>query len=409
MAKMPRKKALFLAEAVTLAHVGRAIRLASLLRSDDIDVELACDGRFGGFLADLDFPVRSVGTIPSDRFMHALDHGRPVFSTGTLRSYVDDDLSLIEKVRPDVVIGDFRLSLSVSARLARVPYVNVTNAYWSPYARPHFHLPTIAMTRVAGMALATMLFRVARPIAFAIHAMPINRVRRMHRLSALGWDVRRIYCDGDLTLYADIPEVIPIFASPANHRYIGPVLWSPKVGTPPWWQEATGGRSPIYVSLGSSGNAQLLPLVIDALAPLDHPIVVATAGRAVDLPRRSGLWVADYLPGEAIAAKACVVVCNGGSPTCHQALVNGVPVIGIARNLDQFLNMDYIARFGAGVLIRSDRVRAETLRQAARSAIDDPRLRQRAGTVAELSRMTRADQEFPAAIRDLLGLGKKNL
>ena len=406
---MARKKALFVAEGVTLAHVGRAIRLASLLRSDEIDVELACDSRFGRFLADLDFPVRSVATIPGDRFIDALDHGRPVFSIGTLRSYVDEDLSLMETVRPDVVIGDFRLSLSVSARLARIPYVNVTNAYWSPYASPHYHVPAIAMTRVVGLPLARTLFALARPFAFAIHAMPMNRVRRSHRLRPLGWDVRRIYSDGDLTLYADMPELIPTFRRPTNHRYIGPVLWSPKVETPAWWHEAIGGgRSPIYVSLGSSGDARLLPLVIEALARLDRPVVVATAGRAVDLPPRSCLWVADYLPGEEIAAKACVVVCNGGSPTCHQALVNGVPVIGIARNLDQFLNMDYIERFGAGVMIRSDSARMDSLREAARRTIDDPRLRERARTLAELARTTRPDREFPAAIRRLLGMPQED-
>src|SRR4030088_2094451 len=43
-------KALVIAEAVTLAHVGRSIRLASILHREGIDVELACDSRYGRFL-----------------------------------------------------------------------------------------------------------------------------------------------------------------------------------------------------------------------------------------------------------------------------------------------------------------------------------------------------------------------
>lgn len=397
-----QKKALFIAEGVTLAHVGRSIRLASILHREGIDVELACDGRYARFFAGLDFPVRSIQSIPSDSFLDALARGRPVFSTDTLRAYVGDDLALLGTVRPDVVIGDFRLSLSVSARVAGIPYVNVTNAYWSPYARPHFEVPSLAMTRLVGLPLAKALFPIARPFAFALHTIPMSRVRRAYRLPSLGWDLRRVYCDGDLTLYADIPELIPISGNPPTHKYIGPVLWSPPVEPPAWWHEAIGGEPPIYVSLGSSGQAQLLPMVIEALALLGRPIVVATAGRGGDLPRRSGLWAADFLPGEAIAGKACAVVCNGGSSTCQQALVHGVPVVGIPSNLDQYLNMNYVERFGAGTLIRGDRASVTTIRQSTRRALEDPRQRERGSAAAALAKATRPDVEFPYAIRALL-------
>lgn len=397
-----RKKALFIAEGVTLAHVGRSIQLASILQREGTDVELACDGRYARFLTGLDFPVRTIRSITSDAFLDALAHGRPVFSTETLRSYVSEDLSLLEATQPDVVVGDFRLSLSVSARIAGIPYVNVTNAYWSPYARPRFRMPSLPFARLVGARLADAVFPIARPLAFAAHALPMNRVRRSYGLPTLGWDVRRVYCDGDLTLYADIPELIPIFDSPPTHRYVGPVLWSPVLEPPAWWQEVISGKPPIYISLGSSGQAQLLPMLIEALAPLGCPLVIATAGRGEELSPRPGLWVADFVPGEAIAAKACAVVCNGGSPTCQQALVNGVPVIGIASNLDQYLNMDYIERFGAGKLIRSDMADIGTVRNATRRAIDDPRFRERARTVAMSAKTTRPELAFPAAIHVLL-------
>jgi UDP:flavonoid glycosyltransferase YjiC (YdhE family) len=393
------KKALFVAEGVTLAHVGRAIRLASILQRDGMVVELACDRRYARFLTDLDFPVRSIRSIPSDTFLDALARGRPVFSTQTLRAYVSEDLSLLEAIQPDVVIGDFRLSLSVSARVAGIPYVNVTNAYWSPYARPRFRMPSLPFARLIGVTLADQAFRIARPLAFAAHAVPMNRVRRSYGLATLGWDIRQIYCDGDLTLYTDIPELIPIFNSPPTHRYIGPVLWSPALEPPAWWQEVISGEPPIYISLGSSGKTQLLPMVVEALTPLQRPLVIATAGRGGELLRRPGLWVADFLPGEAIAAKACAVVCNGGSPTCQQALMNGVPVVGIASNLDQYLNMDYIERFGAGTLIRSDQASTTTVYDSTRRAIDDPRFRDRAGAVAEFAKTTRPELEFPSVIR----------
>ena len=50
---------------------------------------------------------------------------------------------------------------------------------------------------------------------------------------------------------------------------------------------------------------------------------------------------------------ASLVICNGGSPSTHQALAQGVPVIGVANNLDQYLNMAAITKAGAGRLLRS--------------------------------------------------------
>jgi UDP:flavonoid glycosyltransferase YjiC (YdhE family) len=83
-----------------LAYVGRSIRLASILQGDGVDVEFACDSRYARFLTRLDFPVRSIRSIPSDTFLDAHSRGRPVFSTETLRAYVIQDLSLLRAVQP---------------------------------------------------------------------------------------------------------------------------------------------------------------------------------------------------------------------------------------------------------------------------------------------------------------------
>jgi UDP:flavonoid glycosyltransferase YjiC (YdhE family) len=397
-----RRKALFIAEGVTLAHVGRAITLARSVHARGDEVVLACDARYARFTQDLPFHVRPIRSIAPDAFAAALTHGRPVYSSHTLASYAQDDLALLSDVRPDVVVGDFRLSLSVSARVARVPYVNVTNAYWSPYARPRFRMPDIALARRIPSAVANPLFRAVRPIAFAVHALPLNRVRRRYGLVPLPLDVRHAYCDGDLTLYADLPELIPLHAAPASHRHIGPVGWSPPVTPPPWWDSVLRGPAPIYLSLGSSGAAHRLPAVLEALLPLRHPIVVATAGHRAAIGMHEDVHVADFLPGDVIAKHARLVVCNGGSPATMQALAHGVPVLGMAGNLDQYLNMAYIERFGAGLMLSAQRSTALELRSAADRLVHDADVRARAQALAVLCAAVRTDTAFPAALATLV-------
>lgn len=68
---------------------------------------------------------------------------------------------------------------------------------------------------------------------------------------------------------------------------------------------------------------------LNALADLPVTVIAATAGRNHLKNVPANAFVADYLPGEAAAARSAVVLCNGGSPTTQQALAAGVPVIGL--------------------------------------------------------------------------------
>lgn len=374
---MARQKILFMAEAVTLAHVGRPLSLAQALPEDKYEVHFACADGYDFCFQQTAFRRWRIDSIGSRQFLQALANGKPVYTERTLLNYVQDDLQLLQAVQPDLVIGDFRLSLSVSARLQRIPYITISNAYWSPYVRQHYTVPSLPLTRALPIWLANPLFRLIRPLAFASHAVPLNRVRRRHGLPSLGSDLRRTYTDADRTLYADIPPLFPPHAMPDSHAYLGAVIWAPPLELPPWWQrpELSSGRPIIYVTLGSSGQGELLPRVLRALAPLPVTVLAATAGtiRVDAVPPNA--FVAPFLPGDAAARRASLVICNGGSPTSQQALTAGVPVIGIAGNLDQFLNMHGIAASGAGVLLRADRFQETTVRHAATRLLDDGQAR----------------------------------
>ncbi|MEW5943473.1 MAG: glycosyltransferase [Pseudomonadota bacterium] len=369
---MSAKRILFFAEAVTLAHVARPIALAKGLDPARHEAIIACDPRYQRFLERAPWQTLPLHSISSQQFLGALANGSPVYDAATLRGYVREDLKLIEQIQPDLIVGDFRLSLSVSARLVGIPYIAISNAYWSPYyAARGFPLPVLPMTKILPLPIAEKIFRLVQPLAFALHCRPLNRVRAENGLPALGTDLRRVYTDADYTLYADIPELFPAENLPASHHYLGPVLWSPPVVKPPWWDDLPTDKPIVYLTLGSSGQARLLPTALEALADLPVAVIAASAGAAVPANLPANAWVADYLPGLEAAARAELVICNGGSPTSQQALAAGVPVLGIASNMDQFLNMGALVRAGAGLLLRADRVNAKKIRAAASRLLSD--------------------------------------
>jgi UDP:flavonoid glycosyltransferase YjiC (YdhE family) len=393
-----RRRVLFFAEAVTLAHVARPYALARKLPQAHFEVIFAAHPRFASLFEPVPWHSRALESISSADFLKALAAGKPVFDAETLERYAKEDGELIRDIDPDVVVGDFRISLSVSARQAGVPYVNITNGYWSPYARPEWLAPTLPITRYVGPTMATWLFRAARPFAFAAHARPMNALRATHALPKLASDVRYAYSDGDLTLYADLPGLVPLVSPPPSHWQMGPVEWAPAMEAPPWWESLPEGRSIVYVNLGSSGSSELLPRIIKALADQSLPTVVATTGRPLDVQGLHNVWSAPFLDGARLAERARLVICNGGSPSTQQALINGAPVLGLPSNLDQYLNMGYVQRAGLGVLCRADTASAASIGNACRRVINDPRFSQNAMLASRQAKPGVSHQKFQSAL-----------
>lgn len=376
MPNLPR--ALFFAESVTLAHLARPMVLAQALRGQ-WQVALACAPAYRDFALASGLELLPLQSITPAQFRAAVDRGLRFYTASILRRYVEDDLAVIKRFRPDVVVGDFRLSLSISARVAGVPYLAITSAHWSPYYRhASYPLPVVPLTRMLGVRLSKALYRHVSPLAIAHFCRPFNRVRRDYGLPEFAPDLRLFYTDAEQVFYSDIPELYPTDGLPAHHHYLGPILWEPPVALPLWWDQLPQADVLAYVTLGSSGDASLLPRFFKVLGALDGVSLLATAGAPRVGTAPPNVWLADYLPGALAARRARFVICNGGSLTAQQALLAGVPVIGICSNMDQLLNMEAIVAKGAGIIIRADQASTRVIAAAIDKVLNDPALRRSA-------------------------------
>ncbi|PWG62705.1 nucleotide disphospho-sugar-binding domain-containing protein [Spiribacter halobius] len=395
------RRILVFAEAVTLAHAARPFVVASELAARGHDVHLAWAPAYKQLFPAPTFRTHSLDSVSPADFRAALAAGRRLYDLSTLRRYAAKDRQLIRAIEPDVIIGDFRLSLSASARVEGVPYIALSNAYWSPYAEQAYPVPDLPLTRVVGLAASQWLFDRIRPQVFAHHARPLNRLRAELGLPALPADLRYAYTDADHTLYADIPGLTSLRDAPHHHEVIGPIPWSPRISLPGWWDELPDDRPVVYVNLGSSGNTAVLGPVLQALATLPVTGVVATAGAAPPGPVPSNCFVADYLPGDQAAAVGTVVVCNGGSPGVQQALLAARPVLGLAGNMDQLLNMQAAASAGAGILRRAGRMTVAGVGEALRSLLAAQSFNHAAARLQERARATPGAQRVIALAETL--------
>jgi UDP:flavonoid glycosyltransferase YjiC (YdhE family) len=398
-----RTKILLVAENVTLAQVVRLKVLGQSLPRGEYEVHFACSDFDPLVFAGTDFVQHELWTLPQAEVFKALKGGRRLYELRTLQRYVDDELTLIDRVQPALIVGDFRLSLATSAELRGVPCASLINAYWSPYAlRDKIPVPDHPIIRFLGEAMTERYFPQAIPRVFAHFAAPVNQLRRRHRLPELG-SLLSVLTHADYTLYPDDPELLPLAHTPESHRFLGPVLWAPDVPLPELPDATAGGaaRPLIYVTLGSSGEVLVLPLVLEALAGMPVQALVATAGRASLPSLPANVRAAEFVPGDRVAELASLVVSNGGSTTGYQALAAGTPICGLPSNLDQYLTMQALVRAGTALEVKARLASVSQIRHALERLLAESSYREAAHTArARIQRLDSAAR-FRAWVKDV--------
>lgn len=360
-----KSRVLFFAEGATAAHVVRPLVLAQALSQQGVEVVLAVPDEFMPLIRRSGIPpqlqIASLRCQSSADFLSRTRRGTRLFTEELLLNYVTADRALIREVRPDLVVGDLRLSLSTSARLESVPSATLCNAYWSPFF-DHSQLPVPVYTwnRYIPEKLLKPLFALGSPFVLKHHLAPFNQVRAKFHLPPFQ-SLFEAFVDGDCTLYTDSQALFPLPSLPAHHHFLGPVSWSPRIPLPAWHEEIKN-RDCIYIALGSSGEQSLLPDVVRAVK--DRGLVPVVAGGAASVQHAPPhCYVAEYLPGLEIASKARAMICNGGSLSLYQALSGGCPLLGLCSNIDQLMAMTWAAKSGAAFFLRTPAASPERIGQ----------------------------------------------
>jgi UDP:flavonoid glycosyltransferase YjiC (YdhE family) len=360
------------AEAVTLAHVARPIALSRILRELGHDVCIAAAPPADRWLAGEAVARERIDSIAAATFLHALARGIPAYDLPTLVRYVADDVRAIAAWGPDIVLGDFRLSLYVSSKLSGKPYGAIANAYWSRRYWQRGVSPPMPPFTWLPRPVASALFSMIRPAAFALHALPFHRACRNFGVRSPGLDLRDVYTASDATAFADVAALYAprgAITPSTDAHFVGPLAWAPADGAIP----ASTDRAPrVFVSLGSSGMRDAFADVLEVIATLPVRCIVAGAVPASALPANC-VYAAEVVAYDAACREAAVVVCNGGAPATYAALAHGARVIGIASNLDQVLNLAALRRWDAeAVAFDARRLDRHRLRQALENLLAKP-------------------------------------
>jgi UDP:flavonoid glycosyltransferase YjiC (YdhE family) len=278
--------------------------------------------------------------------------------------------SLLEHVRPDLLLVDHAPTALLASRGLRIPRAAIGTGFFLPPALapiPAFReweaIDPVRVRQSEDRVIAT-----ANLVLAALGEGPIGR---LHQL-----------VDTEENFLLTWPELDHYRHRPADPaaRYWGP-LPTASQGTPPHWP---AGDAPRVFAYLKSDYAAIEP-VLEALksAPLRTVAYVAGLPKAVAgrfaSPRLA--FATGPVDMRAVCAEADAVVCNAGSGTVCTVLRAGIPTALLPMHAEQLLFARRVADGGAGLLVTETEARQRIAKQVLR-LVREPAFRESARAVA---------------------------
>lgn len=342
------KRILVIGDSMSLAHVGRAIVVAKRLVEEGAEVVFAT-GPAHQELARLEgFEAREVFCVPPEYAHAAIRKGSHIFDLVTLKRYVNSDLALIRSVRPELIIGDMRLSLNISAELAGIEYWSILSGYLTRYyAAPQSPPRTFPATRLLGDRISRSIFPALKALILRYYAFNFGRYRRSLGLKPVK-DIRDVIASPHRNLIADLPSFIPCENLPHHFRYIGPLIWEPDLPDPEWLSQIRTDMPTVYISMGSTGDATYFQQAVLTMHEAGWQVLTTTREAVPSAPH---IYTSPLARGSSLLQHSQLLICHGGSGTIYQAISEGVPVVGIATFHDQEINLERVCAQNWGMAL----------------------------------------------------------
>lgn len=333
-------KILIFAEGVSLAHPSRVSEICRRLQNSIFEFHVATPIGFHWIFKDIpNIHLYDHPTISNETFNHRLFQVEFPFTLEELQNFERADEKIIEKIRPQIIISDFRLTAFVAAKKMGIPFMNLIHFYWHPNFKREPLLPHVKPVKIWGRQLSQIIAPFVTSLFLKQQVKLINQFVEKFRFPEFN-NIYEFYSAGDYRIFPDVTSLFDNPTLPDNEHFVGPFLWkNNKTLWPLHWPQTTTSQKTIYLTMGSTGNHQMVPKLVKSLGPEKYRIFISTSGHTYpDLEKRPNVYLSDFVPAEKVMEMADIVICNGGTSTTYQAISLDVPVFAFPLNMDQYLN-----------------------------------------------------------------------
>ena len=357
-------KILFAPQSTSLTHVGRSLTLARALSERGHDITFAGEARFlqnPDFIGEPFFRFIELQDLPASVIIRKTQAAQGLATSQIINDLIDLEISLLRQERFDLVVGDLRPTIFISAMLSETPSVSLMNVRWFPkmYARSFTSPTTLRVPAAWNEQLATLSQeeRAERIVWLnqTTVAQPFQEPMRR-----LGLPPVEYYCDlleGDLNLFLDTAFFAPTIGLQEGFHQIGPIFWHPPWEQPRWIDDLPLDPPLVYVTYGSFTPQDLFVETIKMLKKKDVQVVVHTMRQRpplADIP--SNVRIVEEMRDERVFNKAAFVMCHAGNQTVYEAIRGSAPLLCVASHVGQEFVAQDVRRLRLGLSTTVDSV-----------------------------------------------------
>ncbi len=296
-------------------------------------------------------------------------------SAGELASRVPNEIRLFLDLDPAAVLTGWCLSVTLSTRAAKVPFVNVlhstsiTEYYQAGLQTWPDRLDYPWLRSLVSEERLTRRFN-RRILTASFPVRPYNAIGKRYGLHFNNF-IELI--EGDYTLLADIPEWVGLPKVRPNLRYVGPLPTRIEAPIPREVTDMPKDRPIIYFAMGSSGKPQLVTDIIESFRGKPYRVIAPV--KALIENRRAlvppNVIATGFLPAHRVNPMADLSVIHGGQNTVMNACLSGTPIVGIGMHPEQEANLEACVRKGFAIRLNKWRMGASDVLEAIDTLLHD--------------------------------------
>ncbi len=334
-------KFLLMPENNSLSHITKCLSIMDALQLYGHEVQLAIGKRHSDFLRNLgiehhilsDIQETDSGGFPTFKWFSNID---------IIANCIKEEVALINKVKPDKVIGIFRSTLYASSQIAQVPYDSLICGCMVPESHEALGFSQNETGYELQKKFLTNFFGFAG----------IKMSRAMAKFGLAKIDDIRMAFKGEHTFLWDFPEFMSLQTT-SEMIHIGPISLNHWPYDSFNLEDILDPKHPIaIVSFGTCVTDNTIVLrIVRLLLESGYKVIVAAGGQKEMFniePSDSRVIVLKYAPLTAIFPHASLLVTHGGQMTVFEALQNQVPVLVMPFQPEQAHNGVCLERIGCG-------------------------------------------------------------
>jgi UDP:flavonoid glycosyltransferase YjiC (YdhE family) len=378
------KTLIFAVAGYNLAETSRHIEIARACSKQFNITFMSYGGKFESLIEEEGFELKKMEPRLT---REKLDRLRLVLSGETLNTVgylsrkeleprVENEIKLFNEIQPAAVLTGWCLSVTISTRAAKVPFVNVLHStsiteYYEaglqswpdrsdfPFLRRFF------TEEKMNNWVSKLVLKLDRP------AKPYNVVGEKYGIKRFSNFIELI--EGDYVLLADIPEWVGLPKVRPHLRYIGPLPARIDREIPEEVAEMPKDKPIVYFAMGSSGKPKLIEDIITGFKGKPYHVIAPVKSniRDLNLEIPPNVVVTGFLPAHRVNPMADISVIHGGQNTVMNACLSGTPIVGVGMHPEQQANLDACVRKGFAIRLNKKRVTASAVLEAIDKLLHD--------------------------------------